>query len=83
MIMVSVMKRVMTWLDSLDWTILLVIAVLLGLAPFSPVPHLFEKVDMLLQGNLVKPMDIFDLFMHGTPALLVMLKAVRQFIIKA
>ena len=77
------MKRIMTWVDNLDWTILLVIAVLLGLAPFSPAPHLFEKIDMLLQGNLVKPMDIFDLFMHGTPALLVMLKAVRQFIIKA
>ena len=37
-----------------------------GLAPFFP-PHLFEKIKMLLEGQLVHPIDWFDLVMHATP----------------
>jgi hypothetical protein len=33
---------------------------------------------MLSQGTLVRPLDIFDLLMHGTPLLLVALKLWRQ-----
>ena len=29
---------------------------------------------MLAAGTLVKPIDIFDLFLHGTPLLLLVLK---------
>lgn len=72
----------MIWLDKMDWTILIIIAVIMGLAPFQPEPHLFEKLRMLFQGTLAKPMDIFDLLMHGTPSILVAIKSVRQFIIK-
>lgn len=53
---------------------LALISLMLGLAPFVPEPHLFEKLKMLLAGELVKPIDIFDLFMHGTPVLLLILK---------
>ena len=53
---------------------LALISLMLGLAPFVPEPHLFEKVKMLLAGNLVKPIDIFDLLMHGTPVVLLVLK---------
>lgn len=68
----------MTWLDKLDWRILLVVAVLLGLAPFQPEPHLYEKLKMLVNGGLTKPVDIFDLLMHGAPLGLVIMKGIRQ-----
>ena len=63
----------MRWLDKVSWEIILLGSMLLGLAPFLPEPHLFEKVGMLLAGTLVRPMDIFDLCMHGFfPALLIL-----------
>jgi hypothetical protein len=72
----------MKWLDKIDWKILIVIALMLGLAPFQPSPHLFVKFNMLMQGTLTQPMDIFDLLMHGAPSILVLIKAARQFIFK-
>jgi hypothetical protein len=67
----------MKWLDKIPLTTLLIVAVLLGLAPFSPEPHLWQKLKMLAAGELVNPIDIFDLFLHGTPAVLVVLKLLR------
>ncbi len=67
----------MNWLDRLPWPPLLLAAVLLGLAPFVPEPHLWEKLKMLAAGTLTRPIDIFDLLMHGTPAVLVILKSAR------
>ncbi len=72
----------MAWLDSLDWSILIVAGVLLALAPFSPEPHIVEKLRMLSQGTLSKPIDIFDLLMHCAPLLLLALKAIRQVTLK-
>jgi len=56
----------------LPWTFLLPAAILLSLAPFRPEPHLVEKLRMLASGVLTRPVDIFDLFLHGTPLLLVL-----------
>jgi len=53
---------------------LLIAALFLGLAPFVPEPHLWEKLKMLVDGTLSKPIDIFDLFMHGAPLILLILK---------
>lgn len=40
----------------------------LGLAPFVPEPHFFGKVRWVLGGaEGMKPMDWFDLVMHGAP----------------
>ena len=62
----------MAFLDKIPMVYLVVGAVLLGLAPFFPEPHLVEKLRMLVNGELSKPVDIFDLIMHATlPALLV------------
>ncbi len=72
----------MKWLDRISLGTLLIPAVLLGLAPFAPEPHLVEKLRMLSQGGLHKPIDIFDLLMHGTPALLVLLKLIRMQLVK-
>lgn len=68
----------MKWLDKIPWTPLLLIALMLGLAPFQPEPHLWQKLKMLAAGTLARPIDIFDLFLHGTPALLVLLKLGRM-----
>lgn len=58
-------------LARIPWTFLLPVAIVLGLAPFRPEPHLVEKLSMLVHGGLTRPLDIFDLLMHGTPLLLV------------
>jgi len=67
----------MRWLDKLPWEILILGSLTLGLAPFVPEPHLIEKIRMLLQGSLNRPIDIFDLFMHGALPVLLLLKIGR------
>lgn len=73
----------MMWIDQLDWTLLLIAGVFLAMAPMQPEPHLVEKLRMLSEGTLVKPLDIFDLLMHSAPLLLIAVKAIRQFVLKA
>lgn len=68
----------MQWLDKIPWGILIIGSLTLGLAPFFPEPHLIEKIRMLLQGTLSRPIDIFDLFMHGAFPLLLLLKIGRS-----
>lgn len=67
----------MKWLDNLPLMFLIPVAILLGLAPFVPEPHLWEKLKMLIAGTLVKPIDIFDLVLHSAPVVLVGLKLLR------
>jgi len=69
----------MNWLDKIPLLPLAVIAVILGILPYpsQPQPHLLEKLGMLFQGTLVKPIDIFDLFLHGMPSVLLILKGFR------
>lgn len=69
----------MNWLDKIPFAPLIIISLLLGLAPFVPEPHVVEKLKMLVDGSLAKPIDIFDLLMHGTPWVLLGLKTVRHF----
>jgi hypothetical protein len=65
------------FLDSLDWPLLIVLCLTLGLAPFRP-PHLWEKLTMLAHGKLVRPLDWFDLFLHATPWILLLAKAISR-----
>lgn len=67
----------MNWLDRLPWPPLMLAALLLGLAPFTPEPHLWEKLKMLSAGTLSRPIDIFDLLMHSAPLVLLIGKAAR------
>jgi hypothetical protein len=67
----------MQWLDRISLSLLLPVALLLALLPFAPEPHLWEKLKMLSAGTLTRPIDIFDLFLHGGPLLLVALKLLR------
>ena len=68
------MEQFFTWIDSLDWILVVVICLTWGLAPFAP-PHIFEKLQMLVNGKLVKPLDWFDLLAHGAPWILLIVKA--------
>ena len=64
----------MKWLDNIPYQMLVPVAIFLALAPFAPEPHLWEKLKMLFAGTLSRPIDIFDLFLHGTPLVLLLLK---------
>lgn len=66
------------WLDAIPLIPLAIGAVLLGLAPVSPEPHLWQKLKLLTAGRLTQPVDIFDLLMHGGLPLLLLLKLIRQ-----
>lgn len=67
------MKSILSVVDQLNWGLVIVLCATLGLAPFSP-PHIVEKLLMLIRGNLVKPLDWFDLLLHGFPWILLILK---------
>ena len=68
----------MKFLDSIPLTTLLVLGVFLALAPIYPQPHLVQKIQMLINGTLVKPIDIFDLLLHCSGLILVVLKLFRM-----
>ena len=68
----------MALLDQLPIGLLILVALTLGLAPFVPEPHIWEKLKMLVAGTLTQPIDIFDLLMHATPFVLVAAKLVRM-----
>jgi len=67
----------MKWLDKIPVFALILGAVFMLGAPFVPVPHSLEKVTMLLAGELSKPIDIFDLFWHFTPLVLLLIRLYR------
>jgi hypothetical protein len=54
------------WIERLPWAGIVLACATLGLAPFNP-PHVVEKLGMLVRGQLVRPIDVFDLLMHGAP----------------
>ncbi len=67
----------MTFLDRIPLSSLVLVVALLGLAPFFPEPHVWEKLRMLAAGQLSRGIDIFDLFLHGTPWLVLLAKLAR------
>ena len=71
-------RNMMKALDRLPTGTLVVIALTLGLAPFVPEPHVWQKLKMLGAGTLIRPIDIFDLLFHGVPWLLLLAKLSRQ-----
>ena len=67
----------MNWLDKIPFSTLVIASLTLGLAPFVPEPHVLEKLKMLFDGSLARPIDIFDLVLHGSPWVLSILKSIR------
>ncbi len=68
----------LAWIDRLPLTLFVAAALTLGLAPFLPEPHVWEKIRMLANGELARPIDIFDLILHATPWLLLAIKVARS-----
>jgi hypothetical protein len=64
------MQNIITWCSK-NLLLLLLASFTLGLAPFFPEPHIWQKLKWLFQGAVgFKPIDWFDLFLHGSPWLL-------------
>ena len=68
----------MAFLDKISMQTLVIAAIFLGLSPFVPEPHLWQKLKMLVAGDLVKPLDMFDMLFHAAPALLLIAKISRN-----
>lgn len=66
------------FLKHIPYSLLFIAALTLGLAPFRPQPHVVEKLLLLSEGELKRPLDIFDLVLHATPFLLIALKVVTE-----
>jgi len=67
------------FLDKIPYSILIIAAIFMILAPFKPMPHVLEKLIMLKNGTLTKPIDIFDLFYHLIPTIILLLKIYRSY----
>lgn len=67
----------MKLIDDIPLGTVLIFCLTLGLAPFTP-PHLWEKLVMLFAGTLVRPIDMFDLLMHGAPWIVLGIKLLRM-----
>ncbi|MEX1663499.1 RND transporter [Thioclava sp. 15-R06ZXC-3] len=70
----TLIKRIFDHITLLQAVIL---AGFLGLAPFTPEPHIWEKLKMLASGTLVRPVDWFDLCLHGLPWIILAVKLVQ------
>lgn len=67
-----------TLIDKIPYAVLIPLAVFMLLAPFLPEPHVVEKLRMLKAGTLKRPLDIFDLFFHLVPTVLLGIKVLRD-----
>jgi len=68
----------MKYLDKIPFRTAIILTIFLGLAPFVPEPHLWQKLKMLITGGLVQPLDIFDMLFHLTPGLVLLAKIYRH-----
>jgi len=51
----------MAILDQIPISLIVLACLTLGLAPFFPEPHIWEKLKMLVAGDLVKPVVVLGL----------------------
>ncbi len=70
---------IVSMLNSIPIPVLVILCLTLGLAPFFPEPHLWEKLRMLLHGTLNRPIDIFDLGLHALPFVLLAVRLAALF----
>ena len=73
-----VFSGTMKYLDSFTWPMVALVCATRGLAPFTPEPHVWEKLKMLFAGELNQGIDIFDLMMHGLPWVILVAKLTRH-----
>lgn len=72
----------LNFLDKIPYSILIIFTIVMLVAPIKPIPHVIEKILMLTNGTLSQPLDIFDLFYHLFPLMLLVLKVVNDYVRK-
>ena len=65
-------------LDRIPLGIFIALTAWMAVAPIVPEPHLVEKLSMLFDGTLSRPIDIFDLFYHLAPMVLLGIRLERM-----
>jgi len=63
-------------IKSLPYSLLIIMSIFMAFAPFQPEPHLVQKFAMFMAGNLIKPLDMFDVLWHLLPIILLVTKFV-------
>lgn len=61
-------------IQSIPWPVVILLCLTLGLAPYSPQPHVLEKIQFLISGQLDSTVDIFDFLFHLSPFIITLLK---------
>ena len=65
-------------LDKIPFRTAIIMTIFLGLSPFIPEPHLWQKLKMLVAGELTQPLDMFDMLFHLAPAMVLLAKIYRH-----
>lgn len=66
-------------LAAIPWPILMIMSAFMLIAPISPEPHLIQKFSGFVEGAGFNLVDIFDVFWHLFPTLVLVLKLAFQF----
>lgn len=76
------MDNQLAWYN--DIRILILGCLTLGLTPYVPEPHILGKIRWVMGGAKgMELLDWWDLFMHGTPWVLLIVLIVRKYILKS
>ncbi len=64
-----------------NWKLFAIASLTLGLAPFTPTPHIWDKI-LWIRGGAVgmQPIDWFDFLMHGAPWFLLIISGALNLI---
>jgi hypothetical protein len=66
------------FLTKLPYSTLILATIFMLLTPISPMPHVVEKIIMIKNMTFYKPLDLFDLFFHLSPLILLIIKAIKD-----
>lgn len=62
------------WSPAVSWPLVILLFLTLGLAPYNP-PDVVEKIRMIVNGRPLRAADWFGLLLHGSPWVLLLVKA--------
>lgn len=69
-------------LKVITWPMIIVACLTIGLAPFTPEPHIWGKIKWVIGGGVgMGTVDILDMIMHGLPWMLLILKALSSVLV--
>ena len=70
------LKAISELVAKLPWSMIILFCLTLGLAPFFPIPHMWEKLKMFSSGTLVRQNRLVRFIMHAAPWILLLIKIV-------